>query len=68
MAKASSWRPWLLTVVVVAVACTAIAEPLLSKSIGQLNVPEIEDALQVSIHLLVTTPNSSAICQRWYGG
>ena len=58
MAKASilHWRPWLFTAIAAVIACTTFAEPLLSKKIGQLSVPEIEDALQVGIHHPFTTP------------
>lgn len=38
----------LLVVILIAIACTASTEPLRSKNVGQLSVPEIEDALQVS--------------------
>ena len=38
----------LLVVMIIAISCAASAEPLRSKNIGQLSVPEIEDALQVS--------------------
>lgn len=43
----------LLVVVIIAISCVASAEPLRSKNVGQLSVPDIEDALQVSqIHRL----------------
>lgn len=43
----------LLVVIIIAISCAASAEPLRSKNVGQLSVPEIEDALQVSqIHRL----------------
>ena len=37
----------LLVVIIIAISCAAIAEPLRSKNVGQLSGPEIEDAIQV---------------------
>ena len=38
----------LLVGIVIAICCAASAETLRSNNVGQLSVPEIEDAIQVS--------------------
>lgn len=53
MAKISLSQFRLLGFIIIAISCAASAEPLRSKNVGQLSVPQIEDALQVSqIHCL----------------
>ena len=51
----------LLVFLLIAISCAASAEPLRSKNVGQLSVPEIEDALQVSEtrHLSLENPSLS---------
>ena len=48
MAKRSVSQLRLLVVMIIAISCAASAEPWRSKNVGQLSVPQIEDALQVS--------------------
>ena len=52
------WRPLLSTVII-----AALAGHVMAKSVAQLSVPEIEDAIQVGTHSIVTQKRKWLGCE-----